>query len=91
MLEAQTNFVDSGGNPITEVVVTSNGEMTENMIGSGGQNRIYGCRQPSLKTRNRNSEVASPPSPDTATATATATARSARGGGAGGSSSNSAS
>ena len=35
VLEAQTNFVDSGSNLISEVMVTSNGEMTENMIGSG--------------------------------------------------------
>ena len=77
VLEAQTNFVDSGGNPITEVVVTSNGEMTENMIGS--DRTVFTDSEAIAQNEEPIFEVGStlalpPPS---------ATARSARGGGGG--------
>ena len=82
VLEAQTNFVDSGDTPITEVMVSSNGEMTENMIGSDrtvftDAEAIAQNEEPIFEV---GSTLASPPPPAT---------RSARGGGAGGSSSNS--
>ena len=64
VLEAQTNFVDSGGNPITEVVVTSNGEMTENMIGS--DRTVFTDAEAIAQNEEPNSEMASPPPSATA-------------------------
>ena len=80
VLEDGTKFVDSGDTPITEVMVTSNGEMTENMIGS--DKTVFADTTAIAQNEEPIFEVASPPSP----ATATATARSARGGGGGGNS-----
>ena len=77
VLEEDTNFVDSGDNPITEVMVTSNGEMTENMIGSS--TTVFTDTKAIAQNEEPVFEVASPPSSDTATATA----RSARRGGGG--------
>ena len=84
MLEVDTNFVDSGDTPINEVMVTSNGEMTENMIGSG--TTVFTDAEAIAQNEDPNSEMASPLASPPPSATAT---RSARGGGAGGSSSNS--
>ena len=76
VLEDGTNFVDSDDTPITEVMVTSNGEMTENMIGS--DKTVFADTTAIAQNEEPIFEVASPSSP------ATATARSARGGGGGG-------
>ena len=76
VLEVDTNFfVDSEDTPITEVMVTSNGEMTENMIGSG--TTVFTDTEAIAQNEEPVFEVASPPS--------SATARSAGGGGGGGS------
>ena len=78
VLEAQTNFVDSGDTPITEVMVSSNGEMTENMIGS--DKTVFADTTAIAQNEEPIFEVASsPPS------SATSSARSAGGGGGGGS------
>ena len=78
VLEAQTNFVDSGDTPITEVMVSSNGEMTENMIGS--DKTVFADTTAIAQNEEPIFEVtSSPPS------SATSSARSAGGGGGGGS------
>ena len=77
VLEDQTNFVDSGDTPITEVMVTSNGEMTENMIGS--DKTVFADTTAIAQNEEPIFEVASsPPS------SATSSARSAGGGGGSG-------
>ena len=74
VLEAQTNFVDSVGSPITEVMVTSNGEMTENMIGS--DITVFTDTEAIAQNEDPIVEVASPSPP--------LPASSARGGGGSG-------
>ena len=74
VLEAQTNFVDSVGSPITEVMVTSNGEMTENMIGS--DITVFTDTEAIAQNEDPIVEVASPSPPPPAS--------SARGGGGSG-------
>ena len=72
VLEEGTNFVDSGDNPITEVMVTSNGETTENMIGS--DTTVFTNTEAITQNEEPIFEVALPPS-------SSATARRAGGGG----------
>ena len=77
VLEDGTKFVDSGDTPITEVMVTSNGEMTENMMGS--DKTVFADTTAIAQNEEPIFEVASsPPS------SATSSARSAGGGGGSG-------
>ena len=60
VLELQTNFMDSGGNLITELCVTSNGETTENMMNSG--TTVFADAEAIAQNEEPIFEVASPPS-----------------------------
>ena len=73
VLEESTDFVNSEGNLITKVMVTSNGEMTENMIGS--DTTVFTDTDAIAQNEEPIFEVALPPS--------SVTARSAGGGGGG--------